>query len=140
MYQRKIYVLKILAMLCLVFLSGCVSLLQEITVDEDGSGSLSFALGVNSSVYPQFQEARPAGFTFENLLSALVLDENVTDVVQNQYEENGKIWETIQLSISDIAAVFNSGRRIGPGLITITEGNGGYVFLHNLWTWKVQMY
>ena len=127
MFRNK-YLVKILAVLCLFFLSGCVSLVQEITVDENGSGSLSFALGVDSSVYPQFQEAMPAGFTFENLLSSLILDENVTDVVQNEYEENGKIWEKIQLSFSNIEAVFNSGRRLGPGLITIAERNGSYVF------------
>ena len=126
--HRKQYALIILAVLCLFFLSGCVDLVQEITVDEDGAGSLRFALGVDSSVYPQFQKARPEGFTFENLLSSLNLDENVTDVIQNQYEENGKIWETFQISFSDITAAFNGGRRLGPGVITIAERNGGYLF------------
>ena len=125
---RKKYAIKLLAVLCLFFLSGCVSLIQEINVHEDGSGSLNFSLGVDSSIYPQFLETMPEGFTFENLLSGLMLDENVTDVVQTQYEENGKNWETIQLSISDISAVFNGGRRIGPGMITIAERNGSYVF------------
>ena len=128
MMKQNHFILKMIMLASLVLLTGCVNLIQEITIQEDGSGFLRFALGVDSAIYPQFQEAIPAGFAFDSLLSSLMLDPAVTDVVQNQYVENGKVWETIQVSISDFPAAFSGGRRIGPATITIVEQDESYRF------------
>ena len=122
------FILILSAVLSLVLLSGCVNLVQEIAINEDGSGYLRFDLGVQADVYPQFEEALPEEYQLENLLSILIQDENVTDVIQESYEANGRIWDSIQLEFDDVAVVFSENRRIGPITATIDESGGMYVF------------
>lgn len=112
----------------LLFLSGCVNLLQEVTIHEDGSGLLGFTIGVETSMYPQFQEQIPEGFELENLLSSLIRDENVTNVTRDQYESGGRTYDSIVLEISDLAAVFNEEQRIGPLTISLDVEDGVYDF------------
>jgi len=120
--------LLIISLTCLLFLSGCVSLVQEVTVREDGSGTLLFALGVETNVYPQFQETVADGLELENLLSSLILDENVSNVQQESYEAGGRIWESILFEMDDLVVVFEEGRSFGPLTLSITQNEGDYTF------------
>ncbi len=128
MQKRKFYIV-LISCLCSWLLAGCVNLVQEMTVLEDGSGSLRFALGVDSDVYPEVQMAIPEGFQFENLLSTLIQDENITGVTQDQYEADGKTYQFIQLDVADFMAVFGEdGRRIGPITVTLSQEGETYRF------------
>jgi hypothetical protein len=125
--NRKI--LLTLAFLSLLVLSGCVNLVQEMRVNPDGSGALRFALGVESEVYPEVQMAIPEGFELENLLSTLIRDENVTDVVQEEYQEGGRTYQSITLEVADFLLVFGEeGRRIGPLTVSLTREDDVYRF------------
>jgi len=93
--KRISWVIGLLAALSLLFLSGCVTLVEEISVEEDGSGTLTFALGVETESYEQFQESTPEGLELENLLSVLIQDENVSLIGTDNYEANGRTWERI---------------------------------------------
>jgi len=117
-----------LAVISLLFLSGCVTLLEEITIREDGSGTLGIALGVETEVYPQFLERLPEGYELENLLANLILDENVSDVQQDRYESEGITWDTIQLEAQDLAAMFEESRAFGMMRVQIYPEEDGYSF------------
>jgi hypothetical protein len=126
--KKRIPILLILAVIGLLFLSGCANVLQELTIREDGSGYLRINIGVDSDLYPQFQESIPEGLELDNLLSGLLQDENVIDVTQDQYEAEGRTWDSIQLEMADVLAVFTEERRIGPMLMSIDEDEGIYTF------------
>jgi hypothetical protein len=116
----------------LLFLSGCVNLVQEVTVRQDGSGSLRFAVGVETSAYPQFQQALPEAYQLENLFATLVLDEKVTDVEQTNYQSGNQTWDTIEMQVVDMAALFAEERTFGPLTIDIDQGEDGFSFQQTL--------
>lgn len=120
--------LLIFAAFSVLFLSGCVNLVQEMTIQEDGSGTLLFAMGVETAAYDEFQSAIPAGFEFENLFLTLIQDENVTSVIQNHFEADGSTWDSIQLDMADFAAIFEQDRRVGPLTLSVDEQDGTYTF------------
>lgn len=128
--RRKFFILILVANL--LFLSGCVNLVQEVTVRQDGSGSLRFAVGVETSAYPQFQQALPEAYQLENLFATLVLDENVTDVEQTNYQSGNQTWEAIELQVADMAALFVEERAFGPLTIEIDQGEDGFNFQQTL--------
>jgi len=127
--KKHILILVVLAVTGLLFLSGCANVLQELTIREDGSGYLRINIGVESEFYSQFQESLPESLELENLLSTLLQDENVTDIIQDQYEAEGRTWDSIQVEMADVQAIFAEERRIGPLLISIDERDSTYTFL-----------
>jgi hypothetical protein len=122
----------LLAMLSLALLSGCVSLVEEITVFEDGSGTLRFALGMTAENFAAYQEGIPEGFELENLFAALARDENVTSIKFDQYTADGLTWDSVELAVSDFPAVFGQALRIGPLSIELVEGEAGYRFTQSI--------
>jgi len=126
--KARFLFLLLLAVILLMLLSGCVSLQEEISIEEDGSGTLLFAIGVETESYQQFQESIPEGLELENLLALLLQDENVTMRAQESYEADGRIWERIELEIADFVEVFSDEKRIGPLLLTLDEDEGVYYF------------
>ena len=131
MKRSRIFSLS-LAVICLVLLTGCVNLIQEITVEEDGSGTLRFALGVETTAYPQFQELMPEEMAFENLLTNLILDENVTEVTQDIYEEDGYTWQTIELDVENFAVLLAEERSFGPIILEIDRDGDTFFLLQTL--------
>ena len=127
--NKRPIILFFLAITGLLLLSGCANVLQELTVREDGSGYLRIAIGVESEFYPDFQETLPEGLELQNLLATLLQDENVTDVIQDKYVAEGRTWDSIQVEMADVQAVFNEERRIGPVLMSVDENEGVYTFL-----------
>jgi hypothetical protein len=103
-------------------------MVEEIKVYENGSGHFRFAYGVEANAYPQFEEVMPEEYRLENLFSNLLQDESVTDFTQEQYEADGRIWDSIELEISDIEALFVDEKRIGPILVSIDEEDGQFRF------------
>lgn len=103
-------------------------MVEEIRVNQDGSGSLRFAYGVETSVYPQLEETMPEEYRLENLFSNLIQDDRVTDFSLENYEADGRIWESIELEISNVVELFSEDRRIGPILVSIDENDGAYLF------------
>lgn len=132
MMHRSRNFLIILMAACMLMLSGCVTLTQEITVREDGSGSLRFDLGVETDLYPQFQSSIPDGFQLNNLLATLIQNENVILIALDNYEANGYTWESIQLEITDFVVVFEQGRRIGPMTLAFTGSGSNYNFVQSI--------
>lgn len=130
--KSKQIILLLTSALVLVFLSGCVNVLQEMTIREDGSGTLRFALGVESAAYPQFLERLPEGMELENLLTNLLVDENITDVEQDTYESEGFTWQTIQMDVSNFAVVFADERTFGPITLEFEQDNETYTFLQTI--------
>lgn len=98
-------------------------------MEEDGSGSVYFAIGVESASYPEFQLAIPENLELENLLSSQIQDESVNNVSREQFEADGRTWDAITLNIADIIAFFEAGQEIGPLTITLNEAEDGqFVF------------
>jgi hypothetical protein len=126
--KRISWVIGLLAALSLLFLSGCVTLVEEISVEEDGSGILTFTLGVETESYEQFQESTPEGLELENLLSVLTQDENVSLIGTDNYEADGRTWERIELEVTNFLEVFSEEKRIGPILITMDDDDGIHYF------------
>ncbi len=124
--------LLLISAISLLLLSGCVSLVQEMTVREDGSGSIRLALGVEDQYYEQVQEETPEGYALENLLATLMQEELVTDVTQETYEQEGWTWDSVQLEVADVAALFEEERQIGPLRITLEEEEGEVTFTQTL--------
>jgi hypothetical protein len=124
--------LMILAMLSLALLSGCVSLVEEITVLEDGSGTLRFALGMSAENFEAYQAGIPEGFALEDLFSVLGRDENVTSISFDQYTADDLTWDSVELAVSDFTAVFGETRRIGPLSIELIEEEAGYRFTQSI--------
>lgn len=122
----------ILTILSLVFLSGCVTVLQDMAVAEDGSGTLRFAVGVDSEIYPQFTESIPEGYQLENFLASLMQDETITNIEEDQYEEDGYTWDSIQLEVSDFYQLFEEDRRVGPLVMTMGQDEGVYTFTQSI--------
>jgi hypothetical protein len=122
----------ILSLLILVLLSGCVSVVEEITVFEDGSGTLRFALGMAAENFEAYQEGVPEGFELENLFAVLARDENVTSITFDQYTADGLSWDSVELAVTDFTAVFGDTRRIGPLSIELIEGETDYRFTQSI--------
>jgi hypothetical protein len=122
----------ILSLLILVLLSGCVSVVEEITVFEDGSGILRFALGMAAENFEAYQEGVPEGFALEDLFSVLGRDENVTSITFDQYTADGLSWDSVELAVTDFTAVFGETRRIGPLSIELIEGETDYRFTQSI--------
>ena len=68
--KKRISLLLLLSLASLLLLSGCVNLIQEVTVREDGSGSMRVALGIEESTYDYAQELIPEGYELTNILSS----------------------------------------------------------------------
>ncbi len=117
----------ITAVIGLSLLSGCVSLVEEITVRDDGSGTLVFKLGVASEDYAAFHEAVPEGFELENLFATLARNEGVTAFTIDQTTQDGYIWDTVELEVEDFAAMFSQARRIGPITLEFDPTAEGFV-------------
>ncbi len=132
MSRFKSQLLVIISIIYVVLLSGCVSLVQEMTIRQDGSGSLRFALGVETEFYAQFQEVIPEGYELENLLTPLLLNEGVSDIQQDNYDADGRTWDSIQMEIDDAALVFAEDRSFGPGTLSISQDEDGYTFEQTL--------
>ena len=132
MSRFKRQLLLIASVLGLMFLSSCVSLLQEVTVRQDGSGTMKFALGIETEFYEQFMEMIPEGYELENLLTTLLLNEGVSDVQQDTYQAEGRTWESIQMEIDDAALLFAEDRSFGPVTMSITQDQDGYMFEQTL--------
>ncbi|MDY6866886.1 MAG: hypothetical protein SVT56_03115 [Chloroflexota bacterium] len=130
--KKRQRLLLLISAISLFLLSGCVNLVQEMTVREDGSGVVRFALGVEDQYYEQVQEEIPEGYALENLLATLMQEELVTDVTQETYEQDGWTWDSVQLEIADITALFEEERRIGPLRITLDEEEGEFTFTQTL--------
>jgi hypothetical protein len=113
-------------------LSGCVSVVEEITVFEDGSGTLRFALGMTDENFAAYQAGIPEGFELENLFAVLARDENVASISFDQYTADGLIWDSVELTVTDFIAVFSEARRIGPLSIELIEGETGYRFTQTI--------
>lgn len=132
MRKKRNFLLMIINLAALFLLSGCIRLLQEVTVNEDGSGALRFAMGVESQYYEQVQEEIPDGYALGDLLSSLSQDDLVIGITEDHYEADGWMWDTIQLEMMDVAALFAEERRIGPLRITLEEGEEGITFIQTL--------
>jgi hypothetical protein len=127
MKKNRIIII-IVAILSLGLLSGCFSMIEDIEVLEDGSGTMRFALGVESDNYEAFQEAIPEGFELENLFAVIARDENVTSIQFDRYTQDGFNWESVELEVADFTALFGQRRRIGPIEIIFTESEGDFRF------------
>jgi hypothetical protein len=132
MMKKPRFLLIIMAVFSLVLMSGCVSLIEDITVLEDGSGTMRFSIGVESEQYEAFQDGIPEGFELENLFTAFTRDENVLSIVFDSYESNGFTWDTVELEIADFTTAFGQARRIGPITITFDQQAGEYRFTQTI--------
>jgi hypothetical protein len=131
MKYRKIF-LCLFAFLMLLLSSGCVSLVQEMSVSQDGSGSLRFAIGVDTASYARYEETIPEGLRLENLLSPLLQDEGISNVDEKVYESGDLTWQSIQIDVSDLASFLEEPQRVGPLTMIIDQRNGVYTFIQTM--------
>ncbi len=130
--KKRIPFLLLLSLAALLLLSGCVDLVQEVTVHEDGSGSMRFALGIEESSYEYAQELIPEGYELSNILSSLSLDDHATGTTAEHYTEDGSVWDSVVIEFSDMMAVFGDERSFGPIALRITEADGEYSFTEEI--------
>ena len=130
--KKRIPLLLLLSLASLLLLSGCVNLVQEVTVREDGSGSMRVALGIEESTYEYAQELIPEGYELSNILSSLSLDDYATGTTSEQYQEGGSVWDSVVIEFSDMMAVFGDQRSFGPVALRITEADGEYSFTEEI--------
>ena len=130
--KKRIPLLLILSLTTLLLLSGCVNLVQEVAVREDGSGAVRVALGVEESSYDYAQELIPEGYELNNLVSSLSLDENAVGITEDHYEESGRVWDSVEVEFSDMLAVFGEKRSFGPVTMRLTEADGEYSFTEEI--------
>ncbi len=128
MMKRRRLIQILLGLLVLFLLSGCVHLQQDMVVNQDGSGLLHFAMGVETENYATVQEQIPEGMALESLLAPLMSDELVTEVTTDHYESGGYTWDAVDLAVSNFAALFEYDRRIGLATVTVDEADGTYSF------------
>ena len=118
----------VLTTLSILFLSGCVTVLQDMAVAQDGSGILRFAIGVESTAYAQFAESIPEGYQLENFLTAMMQDETITDIQEDQYQADGYTWDSIELETSDFSQLFSEDQRVGPLIMSLGQDDDVYIF------------
>jgi hypothetical protein len=126
--KKRLPYLILIAIITLFALSGCINLYQDITVNEDGSGLLWFATSVETETYDAVQEHIPQNFQLESLLATLMQNENVVNVTTDHYDANGRTWDTVELEVTDVAALLQEDRRIGLVMLSLKEDNGTYSF------------
>lgn len=126
--RKTRFALILIGFIGLLFLGGCVSFEEDILIEEDGTGTLRFAYGVETTAYSQFELALPQEYQLESMFSTLTQDENITDVRLQEYEENGTTWQSIEMDIADFPAVFAEERRFGPIVMNFDEQDGIYHF------------
>jgi hypothetical protein len=76
------------------------TVVEEITVFEDGSGTLRFALGMAAENFEAYQAGIPEGFALEDLFSVLGRDENVTSITFDQFTADGLTWDSVELAVT----------------------------------------
>ncbi|MBG0785502.1 MAG: hypothetical protein H0S79_10400 [Anaerolineaceae bacterium] len=130
--KKRIPLLLLLSLASLLLLSGCVNLVQEVTVHEDGSGSMRVALGIEESTYEYAHELIPEGYELTNILSSLSLDDYATGTTADHYTEGGSVWDSVVVDFSDMMAVFGDQRSFGPIALRITETDGEYSFTEEI--------
>ena len=126
--KRRRLIQILVGLLVLFLLSGCVQLRQDMLVNEDGSALLHFAMGVETEYYDAVQEQIPEGMSLQSLLATLLSDELVTDVTTDHYEDRGYTWDTVDLTVSDFAALLATDRKIGLAVLAVDETDQGYYF------------
>ncbi len=126
--RKTRFALILIGLTGLLLLGGCVSFDEDILIKEDGSGTLRFAYGVETTAYSQFELALPQEYQLDSLFATLIQDENITDVRQQDYEEGGITWQSIEMDIADFPAVFADERRFGPIFMIFDEQDGTYHF------------
>ena len=126
--KRRRLIQILVGLLVLFLLSGCVQLRQDMLVNEDGSALLHFAFGVETESYDAVQEQIPEGMSLQSLLATLLSDELVTDVTTDHYEDRGYTWDTVDLNVSDFAALLATDRKIGLAVLAVDETDDGYYF------------
>ena len=133
MGKKRVQTLLIaVALLCLLFLSSCVVISEEINVFEDGSGTMRFAIGVKQENYENFQEALPEGYALENYFATLTQNEALASMQADHYMQDGLHWESVELEVADFVALFSQKRRIGPVEITFDEREEGFRFTQTI--------
>lgn len=130
--KKRTPLLILIALTALLLLSGCVNLVQEVTVHEDGSGAVRVALGVDASSYDYAQELIPEGYELSNILSSLSLDDYAAGTTAEHYEEGGIVWDSVEVTFSDMLAVFGEKRSFGPVSLRLTEADGEYTFTEEI--------
>lgn len=127
--MKKIrFTLFAIAVFSLVFLSSCVALIEELTVLEDGSGTLRFSVGIPTEDYAAFIEAIPDGYRLQDLFEPFSRDEHVTEIRFDQVVEGDRTWDSVELTIADFSAVFGQARRLGPMQVEFLEQADGFRF------------
>lgn len=120
--------LLLIAIVMLFALSGCINLYQDITVNEDGSGFLRFAASMQTETYNAVQDRIPQSLRLESLLGTLMQNENVSNVITDHYEAEGRTWDTVELEVEDLAALLEEDRRIGFVIVSMKESDGTYSY------------
>ena len=92
-----------------------------------GKKTIETAVDVKTNVeIPASAFEVPEGYELENLLTPLILDENITDVERENYQSGGRTWESIQMEIPDVALILEDDRSFGPVTLSISQDQGVY--------------
>ena len=126
--KRRRLIQILVGLLILFLLSGCVHLQQDMVVNEDGSALLHFAFGVETESYEIVQEQIPEGMSLESILASLLSDELVTEITRDHYEDKGYTWDTIDLTVSDFAALLETDRKLGMAVLVVEQTDEGFYF------------
>lgn len=129
--HRHLFIFLLISLILLT-LTGCINLVQEVSIEEDGSGTLQFRLGVESGSAEVFEERLPEALKLENILSTLIQDDNILSVTTDEYQADERIWRSISLEVGDVYELFREPRQIGPVRIELDVDDEVYTFMETI--------
>ena len=136
-FLRAFSLSAVIALLCMLC-TGCVSIVMDSSVNEDGSGSISAAVGAHESLfhfaYEQAEMEAPTGMSFEEFMAA---DPETANYVPYTYNGETFWGELTEMSFSSLeefnAAMFTdeNGEPNGMGSL-VRDKNGDFLLILNI--------
>jgi len=122
----------LLILVSLAVLSSCASLVEEVTVFEDGSATLRFDLGIETEHFPAYEEFLPDGYELEDLFAAFINDDTITGIKFDRFTRGNRTWDSVEITVDDFMNAFGQSRKIGPLTIGFNEEEGNYQFTQTI--------
>ncbi len=134
---RAISLAAVISLLC-ILCTGCVSIVMESSVNEDGSGTIRAAVGAHESIffyaYEQAEAEAPTGMSFEEYMKADAETESYSPYTYNGETYWGNLTEMSFASLEEFnTAMFTdeNGAPNGTGSL-VRDENGEFVLTLNI--------
>lgn len=97
--KRLFYVMVVL---CLCLLGGCVDYREDLTLNLDGSGTLSFRIGINESMLYMLDGSGNGDFEGDEIREKFNKTPGLTAIDHKSYLDNGIRWMEFKLAFEEL--------------------------------------